>query len=157
MNPNATKDTPPGDLLASFNGQSLKTIILFTLVVHALLLIATSGPYLWRMATGADTSKMTEAERMELAVKETTSAMRRIAEEHGLKPQDLGSRFAAPQTAAPAAGAKEEPKPESAPEPKAEPAATEPAAPEKPESEIEKELKTAVPGPAVPVDEDLFK
>jgi len=81
--------------------------------------------------------------------------MRRIAEEHGIKPQDLGNRFTNP-TAAPRAAPKEEPKTAPGTDPKAEPKTPQPA-PDEPKSTIEKELKKAEPGPTVPVDEELFK
>jgi hypothetical protein len=143
MNQSPSNETAPGDLLANFNGRSLKSIILFTIVVHAVLVLATSGTYIWKAVAGGDSSKLSESERTGLAIKEAQSAMRRIAEEHGLKPQDLGSHFAAPAAA-----------------PKAEPTTdskTPPPAPEEPKSTIEKDLKKAEPGPAVPADDDLFK
>jgi hypothetical protein len=155
MSPSSNNEASPGDLLASFNGRSLKTIIVFTVVVHAVLLLTTSGGYLWRVVTGAGGANLSEDERMDLAIKETSAAMRRIAEQHGLKPQELGSRFAAPTSKAPPP--KPEPAAEPKAEPKAEPAGATPAEPEEPKSAIEKELKKAVPGPAVPADEDLFK
>lgn len=160
MNQSPINETSPGDLLTNFNGRSLKSIILFTIVVHAVLVLATSGPYLWRSFFGEDSSKLSESERIDLAVKETQSAMRRIAEEHGLKPQDLGSRFAAPkaeQRAEPKVEPKAQSKTATGSETKADPAATPPPAPEEPKSTIEKELKKAEPGPTVPADEDLFK
>jgi hypothetical protein len=171
MNPSPVNDPSPADLLSNFNGRSLKSIIVFTLVVHAALLLGTGGPYLWRSLFGADSSKMSESERMDLAFKEASASMRRIAEEHGLKPQDLGNRFSNPVAApapapaaatatpatpaAPAAPAATEAKVDTAPEA----ATTTPTEPEAPKSAIEQELKKAVPGPAVPAieDEDLFK
>ena len=165
MNPSSNQDVAPGDLLATFNGRSLKTMVVFTVALHALVLLATSGGYLWRAVSGSDTSNLSETERMDLAVKETTAAMRRIAEQHGVKPQDLGGQFAAPaavrhaetpkpaaaaaSASAPAAAAVTAPAPTPAPAPA-------PAA-EEPKSSIEKEIKKAVPGPTVPADEDLFK
>lgn len=147
MNQSPSNETAPGDLLANFNGRSLKSIILFTIVVHAVLVLATSGTYIWKAVAGGDSSKLSESERTELAIKEAQSAMRRIAEEHGLKPQDLGSHFAAPAAA---------PKAEPTTDPKADPKTPSPA-PEEPKSTIEKDLKKAEPGPAVPADDDLFK
>jgi hypothetical protein len=163
MNSSSNQDVAPGDLLATFNGRSLKTIVIFTLIVHAVLLLATSGGYLWRAVSGSDTSNLSESERLDLAVKETTAAMRRIAEQHGVKPQDLGGHFAAPASARPA----ETPKPATAAAPTGAPASAPVTAPtpapapapatEEPKSSIEKEIQKAVPGPAVPADEDLFK
>lgn len=159
MNQSPSNQTTPGDLLANFNGRSLKSIIIFTLVAHVVLLLATSGPYLWKSVTGADSSKLGENERINLAIEETHSAMRRIAEQHGIKPQELGSRFAAPAPVT-------KPKTETAtvetkvdPANKTTPLTTQPPTPEKPESAIEKELKKATPGPTVPGadDELLFK
>lgn len=155
MKQSPSNETAPGDLLANFNGRSFKSIILFTLVVHAVLLLATSGTYIWKAVAGGDSSKLSESERTDLAVKEAQSAMRRIAEEHGLKPQDLGSHFAAP-AAAPKAAPKAEPKTDPEAKPTTDPK-TSPPAPEEPKSTIEKDLKKAEPGPAVPADEDLFK
>jgi hypothetical protein len=156
MKQSPVNETTPGELLANFNGRSLKSMIIFTVVAHAVLLIPTSGSYIWNLIAGKDSSKLSESERIELAFQETQSAMRRIAEEHGIKPQDLGSRFAAP-----AAAPKQEPKAEAKSEPgadtTADPTNTPPPAPEEPKSTIEKELKKAEPGPAVPADEDLFK
>jgi hypothetical protein len=154
MNHTLTNEISPDELLTNFNGRSLKSIIIFTVVAHVILLLATSAPYIWRSVAGADSSKLSENERVDLAVKEASASMRRIAEQHGIKPQDLGSRFAAP--AAPAAS-KVEPKAE--PESTQAPAPAPAPAPEKPESTIEKDLKKAEPGPTVPGagDEDLFK
>jgi hypothetical protein len=163
MNSSSNQDVAPGDLLATFNGRSLKTMVVFTLIVHAVLLLATSGGYLWRAVSGADNSNLSEAERMDLAVQETTAAMRRIAEQHGVKPQDLGGHFAAPAAArgaetpkaAPASGDAPASAPAAAAAPV--PAPTPAPAAEEPKSSIEKEIKKALPGPTVPADEDLFK
>ena len=155
MNQSPSNETPPGELLVNFNGRSLKSMIIFTIVAHAVLLIPTSGTYIWKAVSGGDSSKLSESERTELAVKEAQSAMRRIAEEHGLKPQDLGSHFAAP-AAAPKAEPKAEPKTDPEAKPTTDPK-TSPPAPEEPKSTIEKDLKKAEPGPVVPADEDLFK
>jgi hypothetical protein len=152
-------ETTPAELLSDFNSRGLKGMIIFTIVVHVVVVLATSGSYIWRKVTGTDASKLGESERLELAVKETQSAMRRIAEQHGIKPQELGSRFAnpsAPSKAEPKPEPKTEPKAELKTEPGAEPK-TPPPAPEEPKSTIEKQLKKAEPGPTVPADEDLFK
>ncbi|MEI6176268.1 MAG: hypothetical protein WCS43_05200 [Verrucomicrobiota bacterium] len=144
-----TSEITPSELLSDFNSRGLKGMILFTIVVHIVLILATSGSYIWRKVAGADSSKLGESERLELAVKEVQSSMRRIAEQHGIKPQDLGSHFTSTATAPKAT-------PQATPntDTKAE---TAPPAPEKPKSAMEKELKESKPGPAMPTDEDLFK
>lgn len=159
MQQSSNHETTPGELLTNFSGRSLKSMIVFTVVAHIVLLVGPSTSYIWRLVTGADTSKMSESERVELAVKETQTAMRRIAEQHGIKPQDLGNQFAAPAPAAkPPADAQATGKTPAA-EPKTAPKTAPPPAPEKPQSAIEKEINKVVPGPAVPGagDEDLFK
>lgn len=157
MNPTPINETTPGELLANFNGRSLKTMIVFTIVVHVVLLLVTSGPFIWKLVAGTDGSKLSESERIELAYKETQSAMRRIAEQYGIKPQDLGSQFTAPaktkpKSAAPITDTKTDVKAD----PKTAPANTPPPAPVEPKSAIEKELNKAKPGPTVPADEDLI-
>lgn len=152
------QETTPDQLMESFQGRSFKSVILFTLIVHAVVLGGTSVPYLMRSVSGKSDSKLTEAERTEIAAREATSALRDIAEKHGLKPQDLSTRIAG--GAAPAAPRKEEPAP-----------AEEPAAPapdaaeaEKPKAAIEEQLDVKAEGPTVPpipaeeaTDDDLFK
>ena len=80
--------------MESFEGRSLKSIIIFTVAVHAVAACSRRAvPYL-SARSGEDTSKLTEEERLKLPPGEATSSLREIAETHGLKPQDLSSRFA---------------------------------------------------------------
>ena len=150
-------ETTPDHLLDTFRGRGLKTIILFTIAVHAVVLLATSAPYLWRTVAGRDTGKLSEDERVKLAMKEATSSLRKIAEAHGLRPQDLSSRLDGGGPRAP----REEAAPAPAETPGKQPdAAATPAEPEKPKSEIEKEIEKVKEGPTTPpVEEevDLFK
>jgi len=148
------EETTPDQLLDTFRGRGLKTIILFTIAVHVVILLLTSVPYFMRTVAGKDTGKLSEEERVQLAVKEATSSLRKIADAHGLRPQDLSSRL---DGAAPRA-----PREETAPvgTPAATTDAATPAEPEKPKSEIEKEIEQVKEGPtAPPVGEevDLFK
>jgi len=138
--------------MKTFEGRSLKSIIIFTVVIHAILLIGTSVPYLMGAVTGEDTSEMSEDERLTAAAKEATAAIREIAERNGVKPQELSSRFA---DGAPRA-------PEAAPENEAAEAALEDTNPDETmesESLIEQEIKKVEEGPELPPieEEDLFK
>ncbi|NNC86976.1 MAG: hypothetical protein HKN82_00790 [Akkermansiaceae bacterium] len=150
-----TKETTPDELLDTFRGRGLKSIIVFTVVVHAVVLVGTSAPFLLRNVLGEDRGELSEDERVQLAVKEATSSLRKIAEEHGLKPQDLSSQVAggAPRKPAPAA---EPPSggPGAAPE-------ETPGEPAEPKSAIEQEIEKVKEGPTVPPieeeEEDLFK
>lgn len=177
------KEITPDHLMDNFRGRSLKSIIVFTLVVHVVGLTATSTSYLWQLVAGDDSSKLSEEQRVELAVKEATSSLRGIAEKHGLKPQELSDKFASKAPKAPkdeaenttpkpadgAAPAGDAPKAETpnAETPKAEapegvtPKEETPTVPDKPKSEIEKEISTKAEGPKMPAiedeKEDLFK
>lgn len=151
MTDTKTTETTPDQLMKTFEGRSLKSVIIFTVVVHAALLFGTSVPYLFRTFTGADTSAMSEEERLSTAAKEATAAIREIAERYDLKPQELGSRFAdgTPKDAAtPATG-------------EGTTATEAPPADEtnEPDSVIEQEIQKVEEGPELPPveDEDLFK
>lgn len=144
--------------MEAFHGRSFKSVILFTLIVHVVVLGGTSVPYFMKSASGKSDSKLTEKERTEIAAREATSALRDIATKHGLKPQDLSTRIAG--GAAPAAPKKEEPAPAEEP---VTPAPDEAEA-EKPKTAIEEQLDLKKDGPTVPpvpteeaTDDDLFK
>lgn len=159
------EETTPDQLLDTFRGSSLKSIIAVTVIAHAVILLGTSVPYLTKAFAGGDTSKLGEKERLDIAAQEATSAMREIAAKHGLTPEELGERFA-PRTTV--AGAKETTTPEvdtKAPESTAPggaaPEGTTPEDVKKPESAVEKEINIKKDGPTVPTidpeKEDLFK
>ena len=73
------------------------------------IVVGSSVPYLMKSLGGKSDSKLTEAERTEIAAREANSALRDIAVKHGLKPQDLSNRIAG--GAAPAAAKEEAPAP----------------------------------------------
>lgn len=139
--------TTPDELMESFQGKSLKSIIVFTLIVHAILLLGTSIPFLIEKVSGKNTSRMSEDERIQLAVKEATQSLRDIADEHGLNVQDISNQFAG--------GTRKSKTPVKNPAKTDEPTGE----PEKPKSAIEKELDVKAKGPDVPPveDDDLFK
>lgn len=165
MTTNPTNEKSPDDLMRHFHGRSLKGIITFTVIFHAVVLLGSSVPYLWN-TLGKDTANLSEEERFKIAAKEADDTLREIAEKHGLKPQDLGERLAggAPKAVAPAAtpattpatAPAPAPAPESAPGPAPAGQGTPPAAPP---SAIEQEIEKVKPGPTVPgvEDDDLFK
>ena len=146
-----TNDTTPDDLMHHFRGRSLKSIIIFTIIVHFVIIGGTSLPYAVRTFTGPDTEKMSDEERTELAIKEAKSSLQRIADQYGIRPKELseqlnGKRRAAAATEETATGT-------SAAEP--ETASSEASAePEDEKSEIEKQLEVAVPGPDLPSVEE---
>lgn len=160
-----TEEVTPDDLLSDFRSSSFPSIVIFTIVVHAVLLFGTSIPYLWRTFAGADTSTLTEEQRTEKAMKAATESLRKIASEHGLKPQDLSSQLGTgggtsetgesdpveSESGPGWPGGKEDPDVPIA----------DPADPEDPKNAIEKELEVKTTGPSVPPvpddDDDLFK
>lgn len=153
------EETTPDQLLDTFRGSSLKAIIVFTIIVHIVVVLGSSVPYLMKTFAGGDTSKLSEQERLDLAFNEATSAMREIATKHGISPEDLGNRFA-PRTTVPDAKETTAKPEETTPEATTPETASPDEAP-KPESAIEKQINIKQDGPAVPTldteKEDLFK
>ncbi len=160
--------TTPDDLLDSFKGQKMKSIVLVTVIAHALIIGGTSIPYVLKSFTGNKDSKLSDEERMDLANREATAALRDIATKYGVKPQDLSSRIAG--AAGPAAPSTTTPKdsPKAPPTDTTAPAVNTPTSvvtePEKPQSVIEQNIEKKQEGPKVPAipveeaeDEDLFK
>lgn len=98
-----TNETSPDALLDTFRGRGLKKILIFTVVIHIVVLIGGSVPFLWKKIAGEDTSGLSEEERTQVAVKEATASLRKIAEQHGIRPQDLSSQLSGGRPKAPAA------------------------------------------------------
>lgn len=157
-------ETTPDQLLESFRGRSFKSIILFTLIAHLVVIGGSSIPYFVKSMSGKSDSKLSEQERLDLAAREATSTLRDIASKHGLKPQDLSARLSGET---PAAAAKEPtttaPAADKPTTPTTEPA-TPPTEAEAPKTTIEKEIEVKKEGPTVPPvpteeadDEDLFR
>lgn len=151
MTDTKSNETTPDQLMKTFEGRSLKSIVVFTVFVHAILLVATSVPFLLGSVFGqTEVKEESEEVRLTSAVKEAQVAIREIADQYGLKPQDLSSQFADGAPKAPEA------------DPKGDPAVSEEAPATEDEgtkSEIEKELEKVEEGPELPPveDEDLFK
>lgn len=142
-------DVTPDTLMARFQGSGLKRIIVFTLVVHVVVLLGSSVPYLAKTVFGADTAAMTQEERVKAAVQEATAAIREIAADYQLNPQEISDQFSGggsrDETVAPVETVATEPE------------AAEEAEPERPKSEIEKAIEVKADGPAVPaMEDDIF-
>lgn len=157
------EEITPDQLMNNFKGSSLKSIIIFTVIIHVVLLVGSSFPFLYKSIVGEDSSAMSEKDRTDAAMRKATTALRDIAEEYGLKPQDLSSQLAGNSPRAPKAPASET---ETETETKTEENSTEPqpdveGEAEEPKSAIEKELDKKETGPELPKpiedEEDLFK
>ncbi len=145
----AAKDVTPDSLMAHFKGKGIASIVAFTVVVHTVALVGSSVPFLVGKVLGADSSKLSEEERVKNAVQDATAALRDIAEKHGLNPQDISSQFAGGGSRTAKAAAEPEPGSDIA-EPVKEP--------EREKSDYEKTLEVKTNGPAMPVfeDDDIF-
>ncbi|MGB1129883.1 MAG: hypothetical protein ACPG4K_07525 [Haloferula sp.] len=161
-------ETTPDELLGSFKGRSLKSIIVFTVVVHAVVLVGSSIPALLGGMAKEDISDMSEEERVAAAVKKANAALEvidderdrqanaalaEIAEAYAMEPKALGDELKKPAAKPAATPAPADEAPEEAPAPVEED--------DEPKSEIEKEIEKVEEGPAVPSideeEEDLFK
>lgn len=150
-------DVTPDTLIDRFQGKGLKSIILFTVVLHIVVIVGSSVPYLVKKVFGADTTGMTQEERVTAAVQDATAAIRDIAAEYDLSPQDISDQFAGGGARATRMAA-EEAQTESAVDADApQPASEETTEPERPVSQIEKDLEVTEEGPAVPsIEDDIF-
>ena len=149
------EEVTPDELMESFQGRSVKSIVVFTIVIHVALIFGTSIPFLSKTVFGEDTSGMTEDEKVAAAVKKASESLKEIAAEHGMTPQDLSAKFARGSSRPTA------PKPVEKPDP-TDPVASNPDEdPDEPKSSIEKELDVKAEGPEKPKvgdeEEDLFK
>jgi hypothetical protein len=169
------EEITPDQLLEPFRGSSMKSIILFTIVVHIVVIVGTSIPYFLKSSKDQASSELGEKERMEQAADEATKALREIATKHGLKAQDLSTRISGGAAPVPVAPAVTAPAPVAvSPTPvNTTTSAPAPAVPEPPKpavvapapivapSAIEAKLQEAKPGPKLPPvedpEEDLFK
>lgn len=147
------EEVTPDQLMKHFQGSSLKSIIIFTVIIHVVLLAGSSFPYLYKAVVGEDASELSEKDRIDAAMRDATVALRDISEEYGLKPQDLSDQLAGGAHKAPKAPNKES---------DTEGAEEDPASGiEKPMSAIEEEISKKATGPTIPKpvedEEDLFK
>ena len=148
----ASGGVTPDSLMQHFRGRGLKTIIMFTIVVHVVVLGGSSIPFLWKSVFGPDTASMDKEERLEHAMRKATASLRDIASEYDLRPQEISDQFApggAPGGKAATAPAEDSEAPE-------EPEAADPEA-DRTKSAIEKELEVKKEGPDMPdMDDDIF-
>ena len=154
MTDRATREATPDSLMDQFKGRGLKPIIMFTLIVHGVVILGSSVPFFVKRAFARGNSNRTEAERIENAVEDATAALRKIARKHGLNPQDISDQFSGGSrpgkaSAADSAAPSDE-------EPTTEDTADTPGTREK--SAYETNLETQVEGPALPTfeEDDIF-
>lgn len=143
----------PEDLMRDFRGGGLMRFVVLALVVHAVVILATSIPWLRETFMGSATAGMTDDQKLDAAVREATSKISAIAKEHGVSPQELGARFGGNGKAStPASKPTAEKPPATTPEP--------PAGQAPPVDAPPTPAQAVPPGPSMPaVDDnvDLFK
>jgi len=166
-------EVTPDSLMGDFRTRSLFGVIILVLFAHVIFIGVFSIDYLKEEFLGEDTSEMTEEERLDVAVREATTLLRDVAEQHDISPQELSSRFAGSGGTLPDSTTDPEPVetdvqpdtpdsspdvPDTQPDQPADP--DEPEEPAEPGSSIEQTLQETVPGPDLPElppeDDDLF-
>ena len=82
----------PDDLMNHFQGHSLKKIVIFTIVVHVVVILVTSIGFL--LGTFKDPNEdKSEEERTELAIKEANETLAKIAKSYGIQTAQLRSKM----------------------------------------------------------------
>ena len=150
-------DVTPESLMERFRGPGLLQMVIVTVVFHAVLVFGTSIGYLKKSLFGDELAAMSKEKRIEKAVGEATSSLRKIAAENGLNPQDISDNFSSSAArAAKVAAAADKGTAVSTNVPTGKAPVPNPdkdaktEKPDRPESKIEKDIKKAVKGPDVP-------
>jgi len=154
------EDVTPDDLLSDFRGKGIFPILIFTVLVHGVVLLGSSVPWMMETLFTSVDEDASEEERMKEAVREASGSLREIADKYGLHPEELSSQFTKKEKPKPAAT--QTPTDKEAPATGTPSAPTTPTDPEEPKSSIEQELEAKATGPALPAipqeeEEDLFK
>jgi len=146
-------EVTPDTLMTRFQGRGLKSIIIFTIVAHVVVLLGSSVPYLVKSVFGASRANMSKDERIKAAVQEATASIRKIAADYELNPQEVSDQFSG-------AGSRTAAVSESATTPEPENTTNEPVAevePERPKSAIEQAIEVKATGPDKPaIEDDIF-
>lgn len=154
-------DIAPDALLEHFKGTSLVKMVMATVLFHGVVVLGTSVPFLKTSLLGDDIATLTREQKLQKAVGEATSAMRKIAEANGLNPQDISNTFApgGSRTTKAAGVVADAPGKEGEAAVAKSPTNAPVAVPEKVESKIEKDLKKTAEGPKMPgaaAKDDIF-
>ena len=159
-------EVSPDSLMNDFRGGSLFGVIVFTALVHVVLIGVFSIGYLRNELLGQDTKSLTEAERLDIAEQEAIKALGEIAKRHDVPEKDLSDRFAGKGKRSDTPTSSEPVLPKGNPLPNENPLGNEPdptANEQEPGSDIERELQKKADGPNLPElpslddEDDLFK
>lgn len=150
-----TDDVRTDVMMRDFKGHKIIMLIGAAVLVHVVIILASSFGYIRNEVFGADTTGMSKEDRVKVALGEATSALAQIVERHDLTVDDVLDKLAATGSRAERlqGGAKPEAAPEEGPAPAAgatTPEAPQVQAPERKLSELERNLPQATPGPKAP-------
>ena len=148
------------DLLLDFRGKGLFPILIFTVLVHGVVLLGSSVPWMMENLFSSVDENASEEKRIQEAVREATGSLRDIADKYGIHPEELSSQFTKKDKQVPTSTTTQ-----------VKPETTTPETPvevdhnstqDQPKSAIEKEIEVKATGPSLPAipqqeEEDLFK
>lgn len=92
--PTRQADMNPDALMNDFQGKPIVKIVVFTLIIHAIFIGIFSTGYLKSQVMGEDSGGLEDKERMDIALREGTAALLKIAEEHRVDIKDLTKNLA---------------------------------------------------------------
>jgi len=162
--PSESDPVTPDELMNDFRGKPLGKILVFTVVLHLVLIVGLSPGYFMRLAFG-EPQPPTAEEKRKVAVIEANQALREIADRYKLNRDELSEALSKP---AATSDTGDEPTAETGDEPADTSEPTDPPAdaaegddPDQPLSDIEETLQQEEAGPALPdlnqtPEEDLF-
>ena len=153
-------DLNPDDLMSDFRSKGLLRIIIFTFVIHGVVLLGSSVPWMYDSLFSSVDENASEEERIKEAVREATGSLKDIAEKYGIHPEELSSQFSKKDKKSSAPATSQE-RTNSSNSGKADQSQSKDEG-DKPKSSIEKEIEIKEKGPELPSipkekEEDLFK
>ena len=153
-------DLNPDDLMSDFRSKGLLRIIIFTFVIHGVVLLGSSLPWMYDSLFSSVDENASEEERIKEAVREATGSLKDIAEKYGIHPEELSSQFSKKDKKGSARVTSQERTNGSISGNADQPQSKDGG--DKPKSSIEKEIEIKANGPELPSipkekEEDLFK
>ena len=153
-------DLNPDDLMSDFRSKGLLRIIIFTFVIHGVVLLGSSLPWMYDSLFSSVDENASEEERIKEAVREATGSLKDIAEKYGIHPEELSSQFSKKDKKGSARVTSQERTNSSISGNADQPQSKDEE--NKPKSSIEREIGIKAKGPELPSipkekEEDLFK
>ena len=153
-------DLNPDELMSDFRSKGLLRIIIFTFVIHGVVLLGSSVPWMYDSLFSSVDENASEEERIKEAVREATGSLKDIAEKYGIHPEELSSQFSKKDKKGSVRVTSQERTNSSISGNADQPQSKDEE--NKPKSSIEKEIEIKANGPELPSipkekEEDLFK